>query len=521
MNSSGGSGRAVPSSGGDGHGAGDRDRPQWFGEARAHSARRAGAWSAVSTLATTASQFVSAVILSRIISPEEFGTFALATALYAFPTQLIGPSLVSATIQHPDLTEQQASNMFWTCLLVYSVLGLSFVAAGPALAHFYHEPAVAHFMTVYGLVLAVDGSGLQHRALLSRSMRFDVFAKAAIVIGPLSVLVGLLLAWAGAGAWALAAQVIVTVVLDRLVLFSVVRWRPLRFRGRAGIRSLLQFTSKSAMASGLHLLYSQSQAIVLGRLASVADVGIYTRGQGLFLRPLLQIFNPVQAVLLPIFSARRHDPEALGMAVRRATAVLLTLIVPLTAWMIAAGPDIAETLLGERWRVVGNTLRLFAIGATPWLWLSPLGKVNEAFGHPSRAASVRLVLLPMLILGLFWAAPRGATYVAGLYAAIEWASVPLGFWLLTREMTLRLAWYLRPALELGGAGVVLTALLALMTRQCHTHSLGAIGTAAATFTAAYLAGGLLFACAPAGRLALSEVVHVWRSRRIIQGVGRP
>lgn len=495
------------------------ERPQWFGKPRQHSARRAGAWSAASSLASTASQFVSAVILSRIISPEEFGTFALATAIYAFPAQLVGQSLVSATIQHADLTEQQASNMFWTCLVIYAAMGLAFVAAGPVAARFYNEPVVSHFMTVYGLVLAVDGSGLQHRALLSRSMRFDVFAKAAVVIGPISLLAGVLFAWAGAGAWALAAQVVVTVLLDRLVLFSVVRWRPLRFRGGAGIRSLLQFTSKSAMASGLHLLYSQSQAIVLGRLASVADVGIYTRGQGLFLRPLLQIFNPVQAVLLPIFSARRHDPEALGMAVRKATAVLLALIVPLTAWMIAAGPDIAETLLGERWRVVGNTLRLFAIGATPWLWLSPLGKVNEAFGHPSRAASVRLVLLPMLIFGLFWAAPRGATYVAGLYAAIEWASVPLGFWLLTREMTLRLAWYLRPTLELGVTGVVLTALLALMTRQCHAHSLGAVGTAAATFTAAYVAGGLLFACTPAGRLALSEVVHVWRSRRIMQGVG--
>lgn len=521
MNAIAGSGRAAPSADSNDRADVGRDRPQWFGAARQHSARRAGAWSAVSTLATTASQFMSAVILSRIISPEEFGTFALATALYAFPTQLVGQSLVSATIQHTDLTEQQASNMFWTCLLIYAVLGLSFVAAGPVIASFYHQPAVAQFMTVYGLVLAVDGSGLQHRALLSRSMRFDVFAKAAIVIGPLSLIVGVLFAWAGAGAWALAAQVVVTVLLDRLVLFSVVRWRPLPFRAGAGIRSLLHFTSKSAMASGLHLLYSQSQAIVLGRLASVADVGIYSRGQGLFLRPLLQIFNPLQAVLLPLFSARRHDPDALGMAVRKATAVLLALIVPLTAWMIAAGPDIAETLLGDRWRVVGNTLRLFAIGATPWLWLAPLGKVNEAFGHPSRAASVRIILLPMLIVGLMWAAPRGATYVAGLYAVIEWASVPLGFWLLTREMTLPLSWYLRPAFEFGTVGVVLTAVLAFMTRECHMHSLGAIGTAAATFTAAYVAGGVFFACTPAGRLALSEVIHVCRSSRIIKGVGGP
>jgi len=445
-----------------------------------------------------------------MLSPEEFGTFALASTLYTFPSQLFGPSLVSATVQQPDLSEQQASNMFWTCLGIFAVIGLAFCASGPFVGSFYREPVLTWIMMVYGLVLAVDGTAIQHRALLTRSMRFDVFARAALVIGPLSLVVAVMAAWAGAGPWALVAQMVVTVLLDRLVLFSAVRWKPLPFRRGSGYRSLLHFSGKSALASALHLLYSQSQTIVLGRMASVADVGIYNRGQGLFLRPLLQIFNPLQAILLPLFSARRHDPEVLGMAVRKATVVLLALIVPLTAWMIAAGPDIAETLLGARWRVVGDTLRLFAIGATPWIWLSPLGKVNDMLGHPGRAASVRIVLLPALILGLAWAAPRGATYAAGLYAVIEWMSVPLGFWLLTREMPLRLGYFLRPAFEFGAATVLLTCVLVLAVSQCHAQELGPILCAGATFCAAYVLGGLLFSCLPMGRVALRELLHFAR-----------
>jgi PST family polysaccharide transporter len=490
---------------------------EWFAAPRHQSAHRAGAWSAVSTVATTASQFVGAIVLSRILSPEEFGTFALASALYTFPSQLIGPSLVSATVQQPELSEQQASNMFWTCLGVYSLIGLVFVATAPFVGSFYQEPVLTWIMMVYGVVLAVDGTAIQHRALLTRAMRFDVFARAALVIGPLSLLVGVMFAWVGAGPWALVAQMVVTVLLDRLVLFSAVRWRPLPFRRFADYRSLLHFSGKSALASALHLLYSQSQTIVLGRMASVADVGIYSRGQGLFLRPLLQIFNPLQAVLLPLFSARRHDSEALGVAVRKATAVLLAMIVPLTAWMIAAGPDIAETLLGPRWRVVGDTLRLFAIGATPWIWLSPLGKVNEAFGHPSRAASVRIVLLPVLILGLAWAAPKGATYAAGLYAVIEWLSVPLGFWLLTREMPLRLGYFLRPAFEFGVAMVLLACVIGLITMKLHEHHIGPIVCAGATFFAAYVIGGLMFICLPMGRLALRELLHFARSAPLAKG----
>ena len=480
---------------------------EWLGTIPKASASRAGAWSFLSSVVNTGAQFVSGVILARILSPEQFGVFAIATTFYTFPSQLLGPSLVAATVQHTDLSPQQASNMFWACSVIYGVVGLAFIASGPAVAAFYREPVLSQFMLVYGLILILDGTTVLPRALLSRAMRFDIFAKAAFVIAPLAVAVGIAAAWAGAGAWALAAQLLVTVILDRIVLLWAVRWRPGPFRRGSGFRSMLRFSGKSAWAGLLHLLYSQSQAIVLGRAASVADVGIYSRGQGLFLRPLLQVFVPLQSILLPLFSERRHDPQALGLAVQKSTAILLALIAPLTAWMIAAGPDIAEALLGPQWRVVGNTLRLFAIGATPWLWLSPLGKVNEALGHPSRAASVRIVLLPIFLIGLVWAAPQGAVTTAGLYAAIEWASVPLGFWLLTRDMPLRLGYFLRPVFEFAGVAIALTGILLLIVAKCHDSGLGAIGCAGITLCNAYLVGGIIAACLPSGRLVLKQLAH--------------
>ncbi len=483
---------------------------EWLGKIQKGSATQAGAWSFLLSLINTGAQFVSAVILARMLSPEQFGVFAIATALYAFPSQLIAPSLIAATVQHTDLTQQQASNMFWACSAIYAAVALAFVAGGPLVGAFYREPVLSQFMVVYALILVLDGTTVLHRALLSRSMRFDVLAKAAFVIAPTAVAVGVASAWAGAGAWALAAQLLVTVLLERIVLVSAVRWRPGPFRKGSGFRSMLHFSGKSALGSALHLLYSQSQTIVLGRAASVADVGIYSRGQGLFLRPLLQIFMPLQSVLLPLFSERRNDPETLGLAVQKSTAVLLALIAPLTAWMIAAGPDIAETLLGAQWRVVGNTLRLFAIGATPWIWLSPLGKVNEALGHPSRGASARILLLPMLVIGLMWAAPRGAVYAAGLYAAIEWASVPLGFWLLTRGMPLRLGYFLRPMFEFAGVTVLLTSALTFMTIGCHDLGAGAFISSSLTFCSAYILGGIIAACLPFGRLAMSEFMRLGR-----------
>jgi len=97
--------------------------------------------------------------------------------------------------------------------------------------------------------------------------------------------------------------------------------------------------------------------------------------------------------------------------------------------------------------------------------------------------------------------------------------VPFGFWLLTREMPLRLGWYLRPALEFGCATVILTGLIVLVARECQLHELPAIGTAGVTLAAACLLAGFLFVCFPAGRLAMSEARLVWRSTSMLKGCG--
>jgi hypothetical protein len=130
---------------------------------------------------------------------------------------------------------------------------------------------------------------------------------------------------------------------------------------------------------------------------------------------------------------------------------------------------------------------------------------------------VRIVLLPVLILGLAWAAPKGATYAAGLYAVIEWLSVPLGFWLLTREMPLRLGYFLRPAFEFGVVTVLLASVLGLIVMKFHEHELQPIVCAGATFCVAYVLGGLMFACLPMGSLALRELLHCARLYPLAKG----
>ena len=154
--------------------ASKKQRTNWFGTHKPTSVMRAGVWSAFGNGSQAVIQLVSAVILSRLIKPAEFGKLALVMVFYNLLSQVTGYAMSMATVQKADLTERQASNCFWVNIVVTGCLGLLLAGMGPALAAFYHERELISISVAFGVLLWLDGWASQHRALLMRAMRFDL-----------------------------------------------------------------------------------------------------------------------------------------------------------------------------------------------------------------------------------------------------------------------------------------------------------------------------------------------------------
>ncbi|HEY7728110.1 MAG TPA: oligosaccharide flippase family protein, partial [Candidatus Eisenbacteria bacterium] len=98
------------------------------------------AWYAGTRLATQVITWVVTVIVARLLSPSDYGLFAMALAVIAFLELFQEFGLGVAIIQRPNLTREQLNTVFWTVTASSSLLaGIAYVAAGFA-AHFYHEP---------------------------------------------------------------------------------------------------------------------------------------------------------------------------------------------------------------------------------------------------------------------------------------------------------------------------------------------------------------------------------------------
>src|SRR5690606_21426805 len=165
--------------------------------------RRAVIWRSGSQIAGQMIAWASTFLVIRILTPEDYGLFAMTQVMLVLLTLLSGHGLASAAIQRQDVDKQTMRQIFGLLLLLNGALALAQIACAPLAAAYYREPMVADLMRVQALIyLTIPFASLGY-AQLARTMEFHRQAQVNLVsalIGAVTALGGALAGW---GVWAL------------------------------------------------------------------------------------------------------------------------------------------------------------------------------------------------------------------------------------------------------------------------------------------------------------------------------
>jgi PST family polysaccharide transporter len=294
-------------------------------------------------------QFATVVALSRLLRPEDFGLFALASAVVGFVEMFKEMGLSTAVVQRRDVTEEQINALFWINAAVGVVAALAVAASAPLVARMFARPDLAPIVAWLAAALAIGGVTVQPLALLRRRLRFGLLA--AIDLGSRALGAGAAIALAalGGGCWALVAQPIVASASTLVAVALRGGWRPSRPAPAPGLRSLLAFGADMSGCNLLDFLCKSLDNVLIGRRWGAEALGIYARAYAVLLLPLTQLNAPLASVAVPVLSRVRHDPAAFASHFLRFLKVLVTLTTPacLATWLFA--PEVVAVLLGRAW----------------------------------------------------------------------------------------------------------------------------------------------------------------------------
>jgi PST family polysaccharide transporter len=360
-------------------GAGDGSAPETVrpGEARApehfgtnHLLTDIGERAVAGGLVTGAAQgakfvlnLLSAVILARLLSPEQFGLLGMVLAITSLLAIFNDAGLSTATVQREAITHAQVSNLFWVNVGLSSMMAAICAALAFPVAWFYGDSRLTPIMLMLSLTFVLTGSTVQHQALLRRQMRFKAIATIDVLSLLLGFIVGCSLALLGLGYWALVWMHVVLAASGLVLTWSASQWRPsLPTRG-TGLLPMLRFGAHLTISDTIARFAKATDSILIGRFFGANALGFYSRAAVLFARPLDQLLEPLGAVLVPLLSRLQADPVKYRTTFVLVYDTLALVSVSFGAMCFVLAEPIVLLLLGEDWLATAPLFAAFTLSA--------------------------------------------------------------------------------------------------------------------------------------------------------------
>lgn len=356
--------------------------------------------------------FASTMILARLLTPRDFGLIAMVSTVMAFAGILKDAGLSTATMQRDGVTHAQVSNLFWINLGVSAGMGMVVACLAPVLAWFYKEPKLVGLALVLSTTCLLNGTTIQHQALLSRQMRFKALALIQVGSLTIAILAGVLMALLGSGYWSLVGLNIAQAIANIALTWSVCRWRPQLPVRRCGTRSLLNFGVNMTGANLVRCLTQNMDTLLIGRFYGAAAVGLYSRAMALLQRPLNQFMGPVTTVFEPALARLQNDSERYRRTFLQAYNATALAGVTGTGLMLPLAHPITLVLLGQKWE---RTAPIFAGFSFAALFIPLVNTAGWLFISQGRARDwlvVNSVCGIISIIGICAGLPFGPAGVA-------------------------------------------------------------------------------------------------------------
>jgi O-antigen/teichoic acid export membrane protein len=435
------------------------DTPSAHDGSLARRARKGMHWSLVNSFGGRVLNFLSGLVVARLVTPDEFGTFA---AGFLVLTVLLSMNElgVSVVVVRWQGRVERILPTATTCAVGTSAIwfALAFLSA-PQIASLLNAPDAVDVIRVLSFGVLLDGLSSIPNALLMRGFHQRLRTMADLVGFLLGTAVGIGLAAAGWGALGLAYGAIVTNAATTFVIW----WRgPMRPRPgwtTAHARELVRAGLPLAGTSLVLLTIMNVDYVVVSRVLGVTALGFYVLAFNVASWPWTLLSKSIRRVALPGFAhlaahrERLEETFARGLTLVAGTAVLGGVL------LAALADPVVQVLYGDRWLPAIAALRWLALLGAIRIVLDLCYDLLVAVGRTGPLLKVQLVWLVALVIALpVGAHTNGIAGVAAAHVLVAAAIVlPLNV-ILVMGAGLRLRTLARAMAPVAGAGAAGTAI---------------------------------------------------------------
>jgi O-antigen/teichoic acid export membrane protein len=341
------------------------------------------------------------LVLAHILLPKDFGLVAIAMSVIYIIEAALELPVSQALVRLQVIEPAHYDTAFTLSLLRGLALGLIVCAVSWPFAKFYADFRLLPLVCMLSIAPAARGLVSPRLADFSKNLDFspdftmEIFGKGA------AFLTAIILGLTTRSYWAIAAGTVVAPVASTATSYVLAPYRP-RLKLSA-LHAFSGFLGWITAAQAVSAFNWQTDRLMLGKLTSKAELGLFTAANDFATIPVMALLGPILRPLLAAFSLLKEEPGRLVQSYQRSATAMVTLGLPILVGESLLAHPAVRLMFGQHWLGSAPLLRWLAISLVPTLFAMPLGPLVMCFDRTNiffkRNLFELCVKLPLVIVG--------------------------------------------------------------------------------------------------------------------------
>lgn len=318
-------------------------------------------WQTVLRFSTVAITLVKTMFIARILSPNDFGLFAL-IAITLGLAEATTETGVNLTIIQSKRSIKYFIDSAWVIAIIRGfIIGILMLLMGVLMSRFYNEHSLRFLIAVAALVPIIKGFINPSIVLFHKNLQFfkDSFFRFAVILFETAATI--VLAFLFKSVVALVLGLLVGGLFEVFLSFIVFKERPSFIYIPSRAKVILANAKGLTISAALSYINQNIDDFLLGKIVGTYSLGLYHNAYSLGHKVNYDFAKSIHHSVLPIFTKIADEKKRLLRAFTKSLIVTIVLTTAFSVPLLIAPRFIVSLVLGEQWLSIIPYLYLFVL----------------------------------------------------------------------------------------------------------------------------------------------------------------
>ena len=320
--------------------------------------------------------FVVSIFLARLLEPADFGLIAMVMVIIGIAGIFSDVGLGTALIQRRRVRPIHYASVFFFNISVGALLTALTYFSAPFIADFYNNVELIPLTQVISLSFVIGAFSAVQSTKLRKELNYALLAKMGFAASLVSGIVGVSLAFYGAGVWALVISTLTQGIVYNIIIWSVSHWKPSLAFSLKALMQLWAFGFRMFLSAVLDTIFTRLDIIIIAKLFPPATLGFFNRAKSLDQMVIAYSSGSLMSVLFPVLSKVQNDLPRFQQIIKKSLGVIIFVTFFLLGGLFLVSHELVIMLFGEKWLTTVDYFKILVL---------------SGFGYPVSALLVNVL----------------------------------------------------------------------------------------------------------------------------------